>query len=467
MMEEKERGVTSDLEYRAEILEIVRSGAEDLAIKERLQEFHARDIAEAFEDLLPAERERMGELLGSDGLSEIISYLDDASEYLGEIEVSEAADIIEKMDADEALLALEDLDERTKREILEQIEDPEVRSDIALLDSYQEDEFGSRMSRNFIAVREKETIKEVMRTLVREAPEKDNLETLFALHEDSSFYGAISLKDLIIARSEDELADLVCTSFPFVYDTDLISEKIDRLFEYDEELIPVLSSKTNALVGVLTANDIAALLDEERGEDYAKLAAMTAEHEPNESLFASMRKRVPWLIVLLFMGLAVSAVVGLFEGVVDALPMIVSFQSLILGMAGNVGTQSLAVTVRALGEGEKPSLKRECLAILRELRVALLGGVVLGAISFAIVSLYMLAFTSYSLPFGFSVAACVGLSMCFAMAISGFTGAAIPTALCRLGVDPAVASGPLITTVNDLVAVLSYYGLAFALLLKL
>ncbi|MBQ8267438.1 MAG: magnesium transporter, partial [Clostridia bacterium] len=169
----------------------------------------------------------------------------------------------------------------------------------------------------------------------------------------------------------------------------------------------------------------------------------------------------------LFMGLAVSAVVSLFEGVVAALPMIVSFQSLILGMAGNVGTQSLAVTVRALGGGEEIGFKAQVLTILKEVRVALLNGLVLGAISFVIVCAYLFAFASYSAPFVLLSAGCVGLAMCFAMAISGFTGAAIPITLYRLGVDPAVASGPLITTINDLVAVISYYSLAWVLLLNL
>jgi magnesium transporter len=167
------------------------------------------------------------------------------------------------------------------------------------------------------------------------------------------------------------------------------------------------------------------------------------------------------------MGLAVSAVVGAFEKVVDALPMIVSFQSLILGMAGNVGTQSLAVTVRSLGSSEDNTFKKQFVTILREVRVALLNGIVLGAISFVIVSVYLFAIASYGTAFVLSAAGCVGLAMCFAMAISGFTGAAIPVCLYRFGVDPAVASGPLITTINDLVAVISYYGLAWALLLNI
>ena len=466
-MEEKNEVMLQERDYGTQILGIIRGEGSDEEIREQLQEYHENDIAGVFEDLTPEERDRLLDILGSELMSEIVSFLDDAGDYLSEIDADEAAEIIEQMDADDAVEALEDLDEEIRSEIIELIEDNEIKEDIALIDSYEDNEFGSRMSTNFIAVKRSQTIKGTMRTLVQEAAENDNIYTIFVVNEDDSFYGVIDLKDLIVARSNVELETLICNTFPYVYDKDIISENIERLRGYSENMIPVLSVENNALLGVITSTDIIELVDEEISDDYAKLAAMTAEQEPDETLFASMKKRVPWLIALLFMGLAVSAVVGVFESVVDALPMIVSFQSLILGMAGNVGTQSLAVTVRALGDGEDDSLKTHFVTILKEIRIALLNGAVLGAISFLIVSGYLFVFASYSPAFVFAAAGCVGLAMCFAMAISGLTGAAIPVCLYRFGVDPAVASGPLITTINDLVAVISYYGLAWALLLNL
>lgn len=465
-MEEKMDFSFQERDYSAQILGIIRGSGNDDEIKAQLQEYHENDIASVFEELTPEERERLLEILGSEIMSDVVSFLDDAGEYLSEIDADDAAEIIEQMDADDALEALEELDEETRSEIFELIEDDEIKEEIELINSYEDNEFGSRMSTNFIAVKRDQTIKETMKTLVREAAENDNIYTIFVVNEDDSFYGVIDLKDLIVARSNVELETLIYNNFPFVYDKDRISDNIEHLRGYSENMIPVLSSENNALLGVITSTDIIELVDEEISDDYAKLAAMTSEQEPDESLFESMKKRVPWLIALLFMGLVVSAVVGVFEGVVDALPMIVSFQSLILGMAGNVGTQSLAVTVRALGNSEDNSLKNQFFTILKEIRVALLNGLVLGTISFAIVSAYLFVFASYDATFVFSAAGCVGLAMCFAMAVSGLTGAAIPICLYRFGVDPAVASGPLITTINDLVAVLSYYGLAWALLLN-
>ena len=466
-MEEKNEVFLPERDYGTQILNIIRSDINDDEIKTQLEEYHENDIASVFEELTPEERDRLLDILGSEIMSEVVSFLDDAGEYLSEIDADEAADIIEQMDADEALEVLDDLDEQTRSEIFELIEDDEIKEEIELIDSYEDNEFGSRMSTNFIVVKRNQTIKGTMKTLVSEAAENDNIYTIFVVNEDDSFYGVIDLKDLIVARSNVELESLIYTNFPFVYDKDIISENIERLRGYSENMIPVISSVNNSLLGVITSTDIIELVDEEISDDYAKLAAMTAEQEPDETLFTSMKKRVPWLIALLFMGLAVSAVVGMFESVVDALPMIVSFQSLILGMAGNVGTQSLAVTVRALGNEDDNSLKNQLFTIFKEVRVALLNGLVLGAISFAIVSLYLFVFASYSASFVFAAAGCVGLAMCFAMVISGFTGAAIPVCLYRLKIDPAVASGPLITTINDLVAVISYYGLAWTLLLNI
>jgi magnesium transporter len=304
-----------------------------------------------------------------------------------------------------------------------------------------------------------------MRTLVSDAAENDNIYKIFVTEEDGSFYGAIDLKDLIVARSNANLDDLIYTTFPYVYDKELISDSIERLRSYSEDLIPVLSTKDQTLLGVITSKDVIDIVDAEFEDDYAKLAALSEQEQGREPLWKSMKKRIPWLIALLFMGLAVSAVVGIFEGVVRELPFIVCFQSLILGMAGNVGTQSLAVTVRALSADDLGT-KTKFGFIFKETRVALLNGLLIGACSFLVVGIYLAILGAYTWAIVLNTAICVGLSLLFAMMVSGFTGAAIPMVLHGFGVDPAVASGPLITTVNDLIAVISYYGLAAILFLE-
>ncbi len=462
-MEEQNIYDLEDRNYRLAILSAIRGDNTDEMLREILADYHDNDIAAVMEELSSEERDRLLQVLGSEAMSDIIAYMDDAGEILSELDADEAAEIIEQMDADEAIEVLEDLDEETRNEVLELIED-EVKEDIELIASYDEDEFGSVMSTNFISIRRNMTVKGAMRALISNAPENDNIYTIFVTEEDESFYGTIDLKELIIARSDKPLEELIYTTFPYVYANENISENIERLRGYSEDLIPVLSREGNKLLGVITSQDITEIVDAERGDDYAKLAALSSEEDTEEPIFKSMRKRIPWLVILLFLGLAVSAVVGLFEPVVKELPVIVAFQSLILGMAGNVGTQSLAVTVRALGT-EELTTKKQIGLIFKETRVALLNGFVIGLFSIAMVGGY-LSLVSGNLAHAFTTAVCVGAALCFAMMISGFTGAAIPMCFHKLGIDPAIASGPLITTVNDLVAVVSYYGLAWILLIN-
>ena len=466
MIENQENEKNEELEpqderdYRAVILSIIRGDNDDALLAELLGDYHDNDIASVLEELTAEERERLLRVLGSDAMADILPFADDAAEYIAEMDADEAADIIEQMEVDDAVETLGALDEETRNELLELIED-EVKEEIKLIASYDEDEFGSAMTTNFISIERKQSIKGAMKGLVEQAADNDNISTIFVT-ENGEFYGTIDLKELIIARSSSSLEDLVSLNFPFVYANESISENIERIREYSEELIPVLS-QDKKLIGVITTQDILNLATAELTEDYARLAALTSDEDVREPIFKSVLKRIPWLAVLLLLGLIVSAVVGIFDKIVVELPIIVSFQSLILGMAGNVGTQSLAVTVRTLNV-EEMNTKSRFKFIFKETRVALLNGLVIGLCSFVIVGGYICLRGQD--PFtAFTTSGCVALALCFAMMISGFTGAGIPMIFSKLGIDPAIASGPLITTLNDLVAVVSYYGLAYLLLL--
>ena len=254
------------------------------------------------------------------------------------------------------------------------------------------------------------------------------------------------------------------TSYPYVYAEEQIDECLGRIKDYSEDSIPVLD-QDNRLIGVLTSQDIVELVDDQLGEDYARLAGLSSEEDLRESLGRSIKKRLPWLVVLLALGMVVSSVVGAFEGVVSRLPLIIAFQSLILDMAGNVGTQSLAVTIRVLMD-EKISRRQLVSLVAKEGRVGLVNGLILGSLSFAIIGLYLWLLKSQTLLLAFSISACTGIALLLAMTLSSLSGTLIPVLFKKLGVDPAVASGPLITTVNDLVAVVTYYGLAWLLILS-
>ena len=193
---------------------------------------------------------------------------------------------------------------------------------------------------------------------------------------------------------------------------------------------------------------------------------MTAEEDLTEPLKDSLKKRLPWLLVLLGLGLVVSSVVGAFETVVSQLTLIMAFQSLILDMAGNVGTQSLAVTIRVLMD-ESLTFKNKVELVFKEMRVGLCNGLLLGVLSFIAIGLYIYLFKDKTLMFSYAVSGCIGLSLMLAMLISSAVGTLIPLFFKKINVDPAVASGPLITTVNDLVAVVTYYGTSWILLINI
>ncbi len=450
-------------DYTEELIALLRDRRPIAELRQEMEDYHDSDLADLLEQLGSADRRRLYRILGLDRMSDVFAYLEDVGQYIEELDAELAADVIEGMDADDAVDVLDELDEEKRRELLE-LMDPDAAEDIHMIDSYDDDYIGSRMTTNYVAIARQYTIKEAMKSLVRQAAENDNISTLYVLNEDGTFYGAIDLKDLIVARKEFELEDLIATSYPYVYADQTIDSCIEELKDYSEDSIPVLDSDRR-LLGVITAQDIVEVVDEEMGEDYARLAGLTAEEDLREPLFQSMRKRIPWLIILLFLGLGVSTVVGLFENVVSSLTMIVCFQSLTLSMAGNVGTQSLAVTIRVLMD-EELNFKEYLGLIFKELRVGFFNGTCLGAASTVLIGLYIWLVKGYDTAFSFATSGCIGIAMMVAMTVSSLTGTVIPMIFKKLKVDPAVASGPLITTINDLVAVVAYYGLAWWMLIE-
>ena len=413
-------------DYTGEILKIIRSNTSPAVMCSRLEDYHANDLADVMPELTVQERCKLYRILDMDMLSDIFEYTDSDN----------AADLM----------------------------DDEVRHDIEVIASFDDDEIGSKMTTNCIIIRENLTVKQAMSSLVEQAAKNDNISTLFVVTEQQKFYGAIDLKDLIIARQDRALEDLVVTSYPYVYAEEDIDDCIEKLKDYSEDSVPVLDND-NRLLGVITSANIIDLVDDEMGEDYAMFAGLTAEEDLKEPLKESMKKRMPWLIVLLGLGMVVSSVVGVFEHVVTQLPIIMAFQSLILDMAGNVGTQSLAVTIRVLMD-ESLTGKQKVELVFKEMKIGLCNGGLLGILSFAVIGLYIYLFKGKTLLFSYAVSGCIGVALLLAMLISSAVGTCIPLFFKKINIDPAVASGPLITTVNDLVAVVTYYGLGWILLIQ-
>ena len=458
-----EKEILKKPEFVDDIVAIIRTEHNKDKLLEKLGDYHEKDIAQSLEQLTKEERLSLYNNLGTEWVSNIISYIDEPDEYIKELGIDKLAAVINEMDSDDAAELLDDIDESVKAK-LRPILDEDVKADIRLINSYDDDEIGSLITNNYVCISKNLTIRQAMRELVRQAGENDNISTIYVVDENGIFCGAIELKDLIIAREHDELDSIISYSYPYLLDHESISENIEKIKDYSEDSLPVLNSDKK-IIGILTAQNVIEAIDDEMGDDYAKLAGLTEEEELKETTLESIKKRLPWLVVLLFLGMGVSSVVGAFEGVVSALPIVICFQSLILDMAGNVGTQSLAVTIRVLMD-EELSAKDKATHVMKEIRIGFSNGSLLGILSLLFLGAYIFIFKGYSLSQAFMISGCVGISLLVAMVASSLVGTLVPLFFHRIKVDPAVASGPLITTVNDLVAVVTYYGLAWILLIQ-
>ena len=461
--DEEKEGPIEVPNYEEEIVKIIRGNSSPKLLKSKLEDYHDNSIADAMKLLKKSERQKLYRILDAEALGAIFEYIstEDASTYINEMDLKKASTVISELEPDTAVEILREL-EKSKRTLLIDSMESDVRKDIKVVASFDEDEIGSKMTTNCIIINDGLSIKEAMSELVEQAKDNDNISTIFVEDKDRAFVGAIDLKELIIARKDMHLKDLIMTSFPYVYGHENISDCIERLKDYSEGLIPVLDNN-NRILGVITSQNLVEVVDEEMGEDYAKFAGLTAEEDLSEPLIESLKKRLPWLLILLCLGMLVSSVVGIFEGVIAGLPIIMAFQTLILDMSGNVGTQSLAVTIRVLMD-ENLTFAQKIQLVWKEVRVGFCNGLILATLAFLFLGLYIHFVKDRPWGFSYSMSGCIGVSLIVAMIISSTLGTLIPMFFKKIKVDPAVASGPLITTLNDLIAVVTYYGMSWILL---
>ena len=450
--------------YVNELLAIIKGNFTENELKKKIANYHEKDIADALTHLTEQERKRVYGILGAKNVAEIFTYIDDVEKYFGELSLEKAVKVVSFMDSDEAVDLIESLDKDKREELVNNLQGS-LKIDIKKILSYDEEEIGSYMTTNYICIHNDLTIGKAMKELIKQAGDNDNISTIYVVDENNKYFGAIDLKDIILARENDELIGIISQSYPYVLEYDKIDDCMDKILEYSEDSIPVLM-ENGEIVGAITSEDIVELVDDEMGEDYAKLGGLTAEEDLKEPLLESSKKRLPWLVILLFLGMAVSSVVGMFETVVAILPIVICFQSLVLDMAGNVGTQSLAVTIRVLMD-EKLTGKEKLMLLIKEIKVGLLNGMILGIMALFFLGIYIHIFKGYTFGNAFLISGCVGISLLVAMVISSMVGTVIPMFFSKIKIDPAVASGPLITTVNDLVAVVTYYGLALVFLINI
>ncbi|MDR1605948.1 MAG: magnesium transporter [Streptococcaceae bacterium] len=426
----------------------------DNAIQEFRDDFlehHIYEQSQFYLDLTDQERLALYEVLSPQELAEIFENLDfdevDINPYLKEISPAYLSAMFDDMSSDNAADILTNLSQRERRAIFNLMA-PENVAEIRNLMHYDEETAGSLMTTEFVAVVANQTVSSAMTVIKATAEDAETIYYVYVLDQEKQLLGVISLRSLLISHDDTLISDIVNDHIVKV-DVDEPQERVARYFrDYDLLALPVVSHD-NLMLGIVTVDDIIDVIDDEAQSDYSGLAGVNTENV-NQNPLQSASKRLPWLIALLFLGMGTASLIDHFDGLVGKASILAVFISLITGTAGNAGTQSLAVSVRRISINDQAHRSFFGL-ILTEIATGLVTGAVTGATIFAVVSLW-----KGNLVLGFAV----GVAMFCAITVANLAGSLIPVAMDRMGFDPAVASGPFISTMSDLTSVFIYFSIA-------
>lgn len=434
-----------------------------LLIDEKIEEFrenflalHSYDQAQFYEKVGPDIRQIMYLFLSPQEMALIFEAIElDDEEYeqfLKEMDTPYGAEMLSYMYTDDAVDVLNELDEEHRESYL-QMMDSETAEEINELLAYEEYTAGAIMTTEYVSILENSTVRSAMTVLRNEAPNAETIYYVFVVDDNHCLTGVLSLRDLIIADEDTLIREIMSDRVVYAKVTD-DQEDIAQLFkDYNFLAIPVVDEQKE-LQGIITVDDIIDVIDEEASDDYSKLAGVSDIDDIDAGPFKAAKQRLPWLIMLLFLGMLTASLMAQFEEALDKVAILALFIPLISGTSGNSGTQALAVAVRgiATGEiGEKSKMKM----LFREICTGLITGIVCGIIVVCIVY-----FWQHTLIVGLLV----GAAICCSILVATVAGSFIPLLIHKLGVDPAVASGPFITTLNDVTSILIYLGLATTLL---
>ncbi|WP_249870106.1 magnesium transporter [Oceanobacillus saliphilus] len=374
--------------------------------------------------------------------------LEDVTAFFPEMDPRYAAMVFSEMPADDAVDILNELDKEEVVSFLT-IMDKESANEIKQLLHYEEKTAGSIMTTEYVAIYKNQTAKETMQLLKTEAPNAETIYYLFVLDEDKRLVGVISIRDLIIAEDNIVIEEIMSTKVVAV-SVAKNQEEVALMFrDYDFLALPVVDFQ-NHLLGIITVDDILDVMEEEASEDYTRMAAISDTERKDDTAFTSAKKRLPWLIILLFLGLFTASLIGRFEATLNQVAVLAIFIPLIAGMAGNTGTQALAVAVRGIATGEYGNQSKMRL-IMREAYTGLITGTVCGI---------LITIVIYVWQGNLYLGLLVGFSILASLVVATLAGSLIPMIMHRFNIDPAVASGPFITTINDIISILIYFGMA-------
>ncbi|MFB0938598.1 MAG: magnesium transporter [Urechidicola sp.] len=435
-----------------EQIELLIENQNDTDILELIGEEHHADIAEILDELNFDSATYIIKLLDSEKTSEILMELDEdlREKILENLSAKEIAEEIEELDSDDAADIIGELSEERQQKVISQIEDEEHAADIKELLAYEDDSAGSLMAKELVKVNENWTIPRCIKEMRLQAEEVTRVHSIYVINNHDQLIGRLSLKDLLIAPAKGDISKIVRPKVDSVNVDEDLEEVAKIMQKYDLEAIPVVDDN-DVLLGRITIDDIVDVIKDEAEKDYQMAAGISQDVEADDSILELTKARLPWLILGLFGGLGAVIIMEGYEDIMTnpRFSKLFFFTPLIAAMAGNVGVQSSAIIVQGLANDiVKGSLFNR---LLKEVGLSLINGLVLGLI-------VLLVSPLMNVDFLFSLT--VAISMLCVIIVAALIGTFVPIVLDKRGIDPAIATGPFITTSNDIFGIFLFFFIA-------
>ena len=418
-------------------------------IKKIVKTLHYADLAELINELKFDESLYLLKLIDSDKTSDVLTELDEdlRERVLKEFSEKEIAGEIKELDSDDAVDILSELSEEKKEKVISLIKDENITENIRELLNYDEDTAGGLMAKELISVNENWSVLKCLREIRKQAKDITRVHSIYVLNKKEELIGRLSLKDLIMSPSKKKIKQIYIPKVDYVNVNDSAEDVAKLMRKYDLEAIPVINDDRQ-LLGRITIDDIVDFIKDEAEEDYLLAAGVSNDVEADDSIFELSKARLPWLILGLFGGLGSVFILESFEEIMasESLRALFFYTPLIAAMAGNVGVQSSAIVVQGLANDliKGSVLKR----LIKEVSLTVLNGIIL--------SLLIIGFGQIvNQPIEMSLT--ISVSMIFVIIVAALIGTAVPIILDKLDIDPAIATGPFITTGNDVIGILLFF----------
>ena len=434
-----------------EKVEILVEEENDNDLKALLNEYHHADIAEILDDLDNDDAVYVIKLLDSEMTSEILMELDEdiREKILRNLSTKEIAEEVEELDTDDAADMISELPEERQAEVISYIEDHEHRDEIQELLAYDEDTAGGLMAKELVKVYETWTVAGCLRRIRGQAKDVTRVHSVYVVDKHDKLIGRLSLKDLIISKSDTKIADIAKDNVDWAHVNDDVEDVAKIMAKYDLEAIPVVNDD-QILVGRITIDDIIDVIRDEADKDYQLAAGISQDVEADDSILKLTKARLPWLFIGMFGGLGAASIIEQFNDNMGNFIVLLSFVPLIQATAGNVGVQSSAIVVQGIANGtiDGKILKR----LFKEFLLGLVNGIA--------ISLVAILITHFVFGTPYIVSITISIALVAVIVMAAIIGTFIPIFLDKRGIDPAVATGPFITTSNDVFGILIYFLIA-------